>query len=216
MLLTLIRHAEAAGDSFALPDSPVAGFLSPTGVAQAQALALALSDRRFDAVLTSPYGRCVQTAEALVAGRAIPLERHGCLREWIPNPALRELPSTQYEAMLTRDAQRWADETWLTELGEGCLDMHARVGPPLLRELARWGMHRRAGGYMPDPGAEERSLAVVAHGGSLAVLTAFLLGLPAFPAHHVAYRLTGVATIGFTVRRGVHHPHLVIDALSTP
>jgi broad specificity phosphatase PhoE len=213
MKLLFIRHAESAGDAFATPPRPVSGFLSPHGVAQAGALAKRLSGTRIDRLLCSPYGRCLQTAEAIAAAVPAPIETRAYLREWQPDPALKDLPSTRYEEMIARDADRYVEECWKTELGEGCYDLHARIVPPLLADLAALGFHRRHGGWVADAAAADLVIAVVAHGGSLGVALGAVLGLPPFPIAALSFQTAGVATVAFAVRRGVAYPQLVIDRL---
>lgn len=211
MKIILVRHAEAAGDPHATPPRPVAGFLSPAGVRAAGATAAALAEAGIGHLLVSPYGRCLQTAEAIAAAAGDPpIAVHDWLREWLPAASLKELPSTRFEEMMRRDGERYVEETWKTELGEGCYEMHARIVPPLYAELAALGLRRRLGGWVPDAGAERRVVAIVAHGGSLGVVAGGLLGLPPFPIAPLAFQLAGVATITFTMRRGIGYPHLVV------
>ncbi len=213
MKLILVRHAEAAGDPHATPPRPVVGFLSPAGVRQAGVTAAALAGLGIEHLMVSPYGRCLQTAEVIAAAAgAPPIAVHAWLREWLPEASLRDLPSTRFEEMMRRDGERYVEETWKTELGEGCYEMHARIVPPLYAELAALGLRRRLGGWVPDAGAERRTIAIVAHGGSLGVVVSALLGLPPFPIAPVSFQLAGVATITFTMRRGIGYPHLVVHA----
>lgn len=210
MKLLLIRHARMAGDPFCEPPSPVSGCLSPEGVAQAEALGRALAATPVDAVFSSPYGRAVETAERALAGRGLEVVRVPGLQEWTPSPAFRGATPTEAAAMDARDAARWAEETWKTELGEGALDVYARVVPALLGALASVGWHARHGGWVPDPGAEGKTVAVFAHGGSLNAALSFLIGVRPFPVGAFSFRHCGVAAVGFHERRGVHYPALAI------
>ncbi len=212
MKLLLIRHGQMAGDPYIRPDRPVAGCLSPEGVAQAEALSRALQNERIDAALTSPYGRAMQTAEIALAGRDTPIVIVPGLEEWKPAPALRGATSTVFEALQTRDRERYAEETWKTEQGEGAFDVYARVIPALLDALAAFGWHHRMGAWVADENRVDATLAVFAHGGSLNVMLAFLLGVMPFPVGRFSFALTGVASLTFTERHGLHYPALLLPA----
>ena len=208
MKLLLIRHGRMAGDPYCEPESPVAGCLSPEGVAQAEALRARLSGIPVDKAFSSPYGRAVETAERALAERGIPVVRVPGLQEWMPSPEFRHATSTEAAAMDERDRGRFAEETWKTELGEGTFDVLARVVPALLAALASEGWHSRMGGWVPDPGTEGRTLAVFAHGGSLNAMLTFLLGVRPFPAGAFSFPYCGVATVSFRERKGVWFPAL--------
>ena len=124
--------------------------------------------------------------------------------------AMGKVSPQDFEEMVARDGERYVEQTWKTELGEGCYEMHGRIIPPLLADLAALGLHRRHGGWVADAGAEERSIGIVAHGGSLGVVLGFLLGAPPFPIAPVAFQLAGVATIGFAFRRGIGYAQLAV------
>ena len=132
------------------------------------------------------------------------------LEEWIPSDAFRTAVSTEAEAMLARDRDRFAEETWKTELGEGAYDLLARVVPAFLGALAREGWHNRNGGWVPDTGTELKTIAIFAHGGSLNAMLSFLLGVRPFPVGAFSFHYCGVATVDFTERRGVYYPCLRI------
>lgn len=211
--LLLIRHGHSAGDPYATPERPVSGYLSePLGVRQAQATAEALKGTRIDLAFSSPYGRALQTAEIVLAGRKVPIQVLPELREWMPNRALRESPSPVFERMQRQAADLYAEETWKTQLGEGTYEMYARIVPQFLAELDRLGIHARLGGYVIDERARGLSIAVFAHGGSLNVLLSHLLGLRPFPVGAFAFEETGLAVVELPEQRGVAHPQLVIRA----
>ena len=210
MRLFLIRHGQMAGDPFVCPERPVKGCLSEEGVRQARALNLALCGERIDTALSSPYGRALQTCEIVIAPRDIPVVVVPGLEEWIPNPDVQKMNSTEFEAMCARDRDRFAEETWKTEAGEGSFDMYARIVPALLGALAAQGWHHRMGGWVPEGGAETKTLALFAHGGSLNVMLSFLLGISPFPKGRFVFELTGLARVEFTPRRDIWHPALLI------
>ena len=215
MKLLLIRHAKMAGDPYVCPARPVTGCLSAdVGLPQARALAEALRGERIDVAFCSPYGRALQTAEIVLQGRSTPIHIVDGLREWIPNPSLRDAPSTVFEEMMKRDSARFAEDTWKTEQGEGCYDVYARVIPPFLEALAGVGVRARHGGFVVDGGAGDLTIAVFAHGGSLNVMLSQLLGVRPFPIGAFAFAETGVAALEFSPRQGVHYPVLRIPTLA--
>lgn len=216
MKLLLVRHGRMAGDPFCEPPSPVAGCLNPDGVAQATALGRALASTPVDAAFASPYGRAVETAERALAGRGLEVVRVPGLQEWTPSPGFRDATPTEASAMAARDADRFAEETWKTELGEGTFDVYARVVPALIGALASVGWHPRNGGWVPDPGSEKKTVAVFAHGGSLNAMLSFLLGVRPFPVGCFSFGYCGVATVAFSPRRGVWHPALELSAPVAP
>lgn len=212
MEILLIRHGQAAGDTYAEPEPPADGFLSDEGKRQARALGVRLKGQRIDRVWTSTYGRAVLTAHLALEGRGIPAERFSFLREWLPDLATARADSNQWEKMNVAAAALPAEETWKTHLGEGCLEMLARVGPPFLKELGHLGVHARHGGYVVEEGAEGLVLAVFAHGGSLSALLGFLLGVPPFPVSRFGFELTAIARIRLQKQCDVWYPQLVLPA----
>jgi broad specificity phosphatase PhoE len=212
MRLWLIRHGEVDGDPFIRPQPPVTGCLSRRGVLQARATAQALAGERIDLALTSPYARAVQTAETIMAGRPGAVRIVEAFHEWLPAAAVRDPSAAEAEAMQQRDTKRFAEETWKTEQGEGAFDIYARVVPALLSELATVGLHHRLGGWEANAGAKDLGVAVVAHGGSLNVMLAFILGVAPFPVGRFDFDLAGVAEVRFSERRGIHYPALRLPA----
>jgi broad specificity phosphatase PhoE len=214
MILTLIRHGEMTGDPFVRPARPVKGCLTESaGIPQAEATRDALAARRFDVVLSSTYGRALQTAEIVFGSRGIPITACEYLREWDPTDEVKALREPEFLQRMAAAAKLYVDETWRTDLGEGRLDLYARIVPPFLAELGRLGIHARHGGWVPDPGAEGLSVAVVAHGGSLGILLDFLLGRALVPWGGFGFAHTGTAVLRFSAHRGVYHPQLFIPAL---
>ena len=212
MEILLIRHGKMAGDPYAEPEPPGDGCLSEEGVQQARALGEKLRGEKIDLAWTSTYGRAVLTAHLALEGRGIATARFPFLREWCPNPELQRVNSTQWEVINEAARNHHAEQTWKTELGEGCLELLARVGPPFLKELEKIGVHARHGGYVLEERAQDLTLAVFAHGGSLGSLLGFLLALPPFPVGRFSFELTGLARIRMHKQRDVWYPQLVIAA----
>jgi broad specificity phosphatase PhoE len=213
MTLTLVRHGEMTGDPFIRPSRPVTGCLTAErGIPQAEATRDALASRRFDLVFSSPYGRALQTAEIVFGSRGVPIRVLEFLREWDPSPEVKGLENDEFEARMASLRTRYAEENWKTDMGEGKLDLYARIVPPFLRELASVGIRARMGGYVPDSGAEKLSIAVVAHGGSLGILLEFLLCRSLLPTGAFVFQCTGTALLRFAEQRGIYYPQLVITA----
>lgn len=212
MEILLIRHGKAAGDPYAQPEPPAHGFLSRDGIRQAQELGSQLQGEKIDLAWTSTYGRAVLTAHLALEGRGIPVSRFSFLREWLPDLKTASADSTEWERINAAAAELPAEQTWKTDLGEGCLEMLARVGPPFLKELDKIGVHARHGGYVLESRAEDLKIAVFAHGGSLAALLGFLLDIPAFPVSRFSFDLTGMARIRMHRQNDVWYPQLSLPA----
>ena len=202
-----------AGDPFCEPPSPVRGCLSSEGVDQAEALCRALASTHIDFAFTSPFGRAVETAERALAERDVKIVRVPGLLEWMPSKEYRGATSTEALEMERRDEARYVEDTWKTELGEGCFDVYARVVPALLGALASIGWHHRFGGWVCDEGTEDATVAVFAHGGSLNAMLSFILGLPPTPAGRFSFANCGIASVVFRQRRGIMYPQLELPSL---
>jgi broad specificity phosphatase PhoE len=214
MKLTLVRHGEMCGDPFICPERPVSGCLSEEmGVLQAKETGEALKNMKFDYAFSSPYGRALQTAETVLANRDIDIQILEFMHEWMPNRELENVPSTVAEEIYKQNAAAYAEESWKNELGEGYFEMCSRIIPPFLKALDKLGIHSRMGGFVPEENAKDLSIVVFAHGGSLGILTGFLLGVRPFPVGSFNYEHTGVAFFDFTQRNGIYYPQLVIRAL---
>jgi broad specificity phosphatase PhoE len=212
MQILLIRHGQAAGNPFAEPDYPAQGFLSDKGESQASALKPTLANEKITMVWTSKLGRALRTAAVALDGHQVPVRHFGFLNEWMPAPESRTMDSTTWEKMNADAGSLEAEETWKTGLGEGCLEFVARVGPPFLRELSTLGVHAKHGGFVIEEDAEEITLAVVAHGGTLGALLGFLLRVPPFPVGIFNFELTAVACLQFKRQGSVFYPQLLIPA----
>ena len=214
MKIYLIRHGEMAGSPFITAAQPVTGSLSEKkGIPQAKQLAKAIKAIKIDKAFSSPFGRALQTAEIALKDRNISIEILPYMYEWMPNKSLDEIPSTEFEQIHKKWKNAYPEETWKTDLGEGTFDMCARICPPFLKTLATIGVHARHGGYVLDQPAEDLSIAVFAHGGSLNTLLTFLLDIRPFPVGKFAFALTGVAELNFNKRKGVYYPELMLPTL---
>lgn len=214
--LVLIRHGEACGDPHVHVEPPVEGFLTEWGLQQARALSRSAKGVRFDHVYASPLGRAIQTAQALVHDPK-QIELMPWLIEWRPASVMGEGPSddASYASMMQAAAKIRPEMAWKTPAGEGTLEMAHRIIPPLLALLQHHGITAQHGGFAIDPERREGStlrLAMVAHGGSLAMMTGFLMGLPIRPHGPFRYMNTGLAVIEFVQRVDVWYPTLRLPA----
>lgn len=95
MVITLVRHAESAGNVSGLIDTKVPGpDLTPRGRTQADNLAIQLADKKYDCAFASNMVRTEQTAAPTVAKRNLNLSIQ---------PGFREIEAGQYEG--TPEAQ---------------------------------------------------------------------------------------------------------------
>lgn len=210
MELYLIRHADMTGDPHCEYQPPVEGCLSETGVRQAGALGRALAEVEFSAVYASPLGRAVQTAQVLRGADGVSISILPWLTEWRPATVIDGCDDTKYEQMLEAASKLRPEKCWKTPAGEGTLEMYHRIVPGFLTLMASHGVHAGHGGYLLDDPEDAQRVVLVAHGGSLGVLTAFLLGIPIRPFAPIAYAQTGVAVFGFVRRVDVWYPMMKV------
>ncbi|HEY7564468.1 MAG TPA: NUDIX hydrolase [Acidimicrobiia bacterium] len=88
--LFLVRHG-AAGDRDLWEDDDRLRPLSNKGQRQAKGIATLLADREIDAIVSSPYVRCVQTVEPLAGELEVPVEVKEALAEGTGGKEAREL-----------------------------------------------------------------------------------------------------------------------------
>ena len=208
MKIYLVRHGDMAGDPFVCPTGEVSGCLSQNGIAQAEHLGKYMNQLQIDAAFSSPYGRALQTGQIALKGRGIPITIVPGLEEWHP----ATVADTEFEKMRIRDSERYAEQTWKTEQGEGTFDMYARIVPALLNALSQYGWTTRMGGWVPTEETKDKSVAIFAHGGSLNIMLSFILGVMPFPLGAFSFEKTGIAEITFSERQGVYFPALTIHA----
>lgn len=216
MDLYLIRHGETAGDPHQHHTPPVRGCLSPRGQQQATALAAALSDVRFDRVFASPLGRAIQTAQPLAERSGVDIDVLDWLIEWRPAPEMMECDDAAFEAMQEEANRLRPEQSWKTFAGEGALEMAHRVICGFVELMTTLSAPPGHGGYLLDDPDDERQIALVAHGGSLGRLAAFLLGVPIQPFAPIAFEETGVAVFRLVRRVDVWYPALRVPAPTVP
>ncbi len=222
MELLLIRHGQIAGDPHKHYQPPVTGCLSPKGQEQASSLARGLSDLVITSIYASPLGRAVQTAQAIAQPRELDIKICPFLEEWRPAEVLiqrhRQAQSHSHSYITQGgsiqptviDQEYRPEVAWKTPLGEGTYEMAARLIPPFLEILQENGINPAHGGYLLDDPDDNSRIAIVAHGGTLGMLTAFLLGMPLRPFSPISFAETGVARLRFQRHVDVWYPSLLI------
>ena len=162
--LYIIRHAQATGNQDMRFQGSTDNGLSEYGRLQIAALSARCRDLRLDRIYTSPLRRAAETAEAVGAGRGIPIT----VRE-----DLREIDCGEWEGM-TWDSIRYDRaeefETWVSRPHE----FQARLGEPMRSVSERVN---RAWDQIVDenPGG---CVAIVSHGCAIRNLMCRIYGLP--------------------------------------
>lgn len=160
--LLLIRHGQSAA---VVPGEPGSSDppLSDVGREQARALAARLADRQLDAVYASDLARAVETAEAIVAGRPLPV---------VQDPDLAEVDLGEWNDGEFRRRAASRDPEWLRFAAAGSWDLvpggESDAG---LRHRVRITIGAIAERH------HGQSVAVVCHGGVINAYLAETLGI---------------------------------------
>jgi probable phosphoglycerate mutase len=168
--------------------------LTPLGLAQAEAAARALAAERFDACYTSPLRRARLTAEPIEKALGVVAKVEPWLAE-IRLPSLEGTPLEEVQRFFARMRMRDLADWWNgPEGGESFRHFHERVTTGIEELLGSHGARRLSQSLWAVPEREVRLL-LVAHGGSIAVLLAHLLGIDPEPFEGERFQLgwTGVA-----------------------
>jgi phosphoserine phosphatase len=163
--LLLARHGQSVSNAVRRFQGAQDVALSPLGVRQAEALALAIERRRVAHVYASPRERARRTAEIAVAGSGVPLTLMDDLREL----SLGDWEGCTVDEIRTQPGDpytRWIRDPvlCLPPGGEPLADVQARV----LRSVD-WIAAAHGNGD---------DVLIVAHGGVISALLAHWLGLP--------------------------------------
>ena len=164
-VLWLVRHGESTWNTLGLAQGHNdQARLTPRGIRQAWRVVGQLCDRPIRALYASDLHRATQTAAPLASVLGLPVQRDPRLRERclgvLEGTAAAAVPA----ALTGLDADRVADPDARPPGGESLRDFYRRVAG-FAGEVAA---HAPAG-----------EIAVVAHGGTLRMLTAYLNGIPA-------------------------------------
>ncbi len=179
--IILLRHGEpdwSPGGGGAVNDPG----LTPYGAAQARAAAAAVAEHRLDSIYVSSYRRAQETAAPLHAATGL---------EPIVTPSLAEirihvdgLSQEKVDAYFVEASKRPLDQHWEGwPGGESFLDFHARITEGMTDVLAKHGIRPERKDeftvwHLPP---ERQSIAIVAHGGTNAVLLTYLLDVTPVP-----------------------------------
>lgn len=160
--LLLIRHATCDPVGSVLSGRTPAVHLNAEGRAQAKALAVRLAPLSLDAVYSSPLERTMQTAEAIAAGRGLPVET---MEELLELDFGRWTGRRFTELGGDDEWRRWNTLRSIARIpdGEAMLEVQTRALRALGRVVERW----------PDG-----RCAVVSHGDLIRATIAYLLGVP--------------------------------------
>lgn len=207
MEIYLIRHGEIAGDPHKCYTPPVENCLSELGCQQADALANRLDGIEFTTIYASPLGRAIQTAQPFAAARAQDIQILPWLMEWRPTTVMGQCDDATYEEIERASSKIRPEAAWQTAAGESTFEFAGRIIPGFLQLMQAHGVEPAHGGYLMPEGDTQR-IALVAHGGSLGRLAAFLMGIPLQPFPPISLSHTGVALFSFIKRIDVWYPTL--------
>ena len=162
--LCIVRHGETAWNAEHRVQGQLDVPLNATGLAQAQAIARALSREKFDAIYSSDLSRALQTAQPLAGLLGLPIVKDRNLRERHYG-IFQKLTYAEVKARFPEDYARFEARD---------LDFSFRTGESL-REFSERSIE------IVKKIAEEnrgKSIAVFTHGGVLDKLYRFVTGLP--------------------------------------
>lgn len=168
--LFLIRHAESVANASGRVQGWLDSPLSETGRAQVQALAERFRSASLDAVYASPLARAADTAQAIAAVHTLSVTLDDRLKEYNMG-RWTGLNRAEIEA-LSPGVDLEAEHELAVPGGETAQEMHDRV-EPFLREVI--GRH------------VDHTVVVVAHGGTLGMLVAVMLGMPVMRRHPFSF-----------------------------
>jgi 2,3-bisphosphoglycerate-dependent phosphoglycerate mutase len=163
-VLWLVRHGESTWNTLGLAQGHNdQARLTARGIRQAWRVVGQLGDRPIRAMYASDLHRAGQTAAPLASVLGLPVQRDTRLRERCLGAAEGTASAAIPGALTGLDADRVADPDARPPGGESLRDFYQRVAGFAVDVTAA------------DPGAGE--IAVVAHGGTLRMLTAYLGGV---------------------------------------
>ena len=179
----VVRHGETQWNVQTRIQGQTDSDLTPAGIAQAEAIGKRLARERFDALIASDMGRAMRTAQSIAAH---------CGLEVVPEPRLRERSFGEGEGLTYAQVDaRWpgvfsrasnTDPDAAIPGGETRRQFHERIRAAF-EALARAHAGRR--------------VAVVTHGGVLAVLYRIVHEIPLAHAHKVAISNASYNAVAF-------------------
>jgi probable phosphoglycerate mutase len=166
--IVLIRHGETAWNAERRLQGHIDIALNAEGQRQAAALGAALAGEHVDAIVASDLRRALQTAQAVAAGRNLPVRQ---------DPALRERCYGGFEGLLYADIERRfpADfARWQARDSDALMPAGVRTAESF-RQFYTRSVNAILGWAAAHPG---QSIALVAHGGVLECAYRAAAGIP--------------------------------------
>jgi broad specificity phosphatase PhoE len=201
--LVLVRHAEPDWERAKEAGDPG---LTEFGRVQATCLAAHLRQHRIDAIYCSPLQRARETAKVVATVHQLTPLVIDDLEE-IRVPALRNLSQVEVDSYFAAAARRKLQDRWNGfPGGESYRNFHERVSSAIESILRHYGIHSRLSEEFTVWRAPERGhalrIAVVAHGGTNAVVLTHLLGIAPVPWEWLRFE-TALAAVSVVGLRGV-------------
>jgi len=201
--LILVRHGEPDWERDKATGDPG---LTELGRTQAAHAAEQLDGHSIHAICCSPLRRARETAEVLAKIQQLEPQIIDNLEE-IRVPVLQNLTQSEVDSYFAAAARRKLQERWSGfPGGESFRDFHGRVTSAIESMLAHYGVHSRVSEEFTVWSAPARGqplrIAVVAHGGTNAVLLAHLLGLEPVPWEWLRFE-TPLAAVSVVALRGI-------------
>ena len=162
--LCLVRHGETAWNAEHRVQGQLDVPLNATGLAQAQAIARALSREQFDAIYSSDLSRALQTAQPLAGLLKLPIVQDRDLRERHYG-IFQKLTYAEVKVRFPEDYARFEsrDPDFNFRTGESLKEFSERS----IKAISRIEKENRG-----------KSIAVFTHGGVLDKLYRFVTGMP--------------------------------------
>jgi broad specificity phosphatase PhoE len=201
--LLLVRHAEPDWEGAKETGDPQ---LTELGRVQASRAAALLRQYRIDAVYSSPLLRARETADVIARPQQLTPLIIDNLQE-IRVPALRNLSQTEVDSYFAAAARRTLQERWTGfPGGEGYREFHKRICSTIESILGQYGIRSRVRENFTVWTAPARGyplrIAVIAHGGSNAVVLTHLLGIPPVPWEWLRFE-TPLAAVSIVALRSI-------------
>jgi probable phosphoglycerate mutase len=197
--LVIVRHAEPDWNRKNDTGDPP---LTPLGREQAARVAGNLKNMRIDAVFSSHLQRAQETARAVAELQNLTPEIKENLEE-IRIPALRNLSQSEVDSYFAAAARRTLADRWTGfPGGESYREFHKRIVSTLESMLKRYGIQSRQSEEFTVWDAPARGqalrLAIVAHGGTNAVIVSHLLDIDPVPWEWLRFEtpLAAVSILG--------------------
>lgn len=197
--LVLVRHGEPDWERGKATGDPG---LTELGRLQVARTAAHLERLHIDAMYCSPLQRALETAKIVSGAQKLTPVVVNDLEE-IGVPALRNLSQTDVDSYFAAAARRSLQERWTGfPSGESFRDFHKRVSSAIESILGQYNVHSRLSEEFTVWSAPTRGqalrIALIAHGGTNAVVLTHLLGIPPVPWEWLRFEtaLAAVSIVG--------------------